>query len=162
MTQTSVASDQAAPEPDVPEYTRPFRCGSLVADAIDEYNEKTEEIQAEREQRAFNLLFKVTEAADCVDEALIYSQNERIFCELDDDDLELEVFIGATPDEDFLTIQDYLGLPNPRIIRSLADLGRALKENKNLASEVIQVFRNAMFDKPGQPGFKHLKPSQGG
>ena len=144
MTQTSATSKQAAPETDVPERARRAHSGSLVSEAMQEYLIKSIEIEAEHEQRASDLLARITDCLGCVEESNVYSQNERVFCELEAENLTLEFFASATPEQDFFLIYDYMGLLNARPIRNIYDLGQALDETSDLAAQVLHSFRQSM------------------
>ena len=158
MTQTSVSSDQAVPETVSPVCTQYIHEGSLVFDALEEYADKSGQRAEVREERALDLLIRVAPFTDCVEESIIYSENERVFCSnLDEDDITLEFFMGATSEQDFFMIYDYRGLPNPRPVRSLYDLGHALTETSKLAAEVLQTFRETLLG----PVPRHVKHSCG-
>jgi hypothetical protein len=142
----AVSSEPSASEIKGPADTRSRQAESLVSEALEEYADQFC-LRAEiREERALELLIRVAPVADCVEESLIYSENERVFCSnLDLDDITLEFFLGATSDQDFFTIHDYRGLPNPRPIRSLYELGQALAETGKLVAAVLQTFRETLL-----------------
>jgi hypothetical protein len=144
MTQTSVPADQKTPETTTPERKQNHFLGSLVSRALEEFCLNSDLVEEKREQRAIDLLTHVAADTDCVDQSVIFSENERVFCDLEDEAFTLEFFMGATPDDDFFAIYDYMGLPNPRPIRSLFDLGCALDETSILAAQVLHSFRNSM------------------
>ena len=144
---TAMPSDQAEPETTISSHAQYLHGGSLICDAMEEYAEKSNDLPQLREDRALDLLIRISKITDCVEESIIYSENERVFCgNLDDDDVTLEFFMGDTPDQDFFTIHDYMGLPNPRPVRSLYDLGHALTETSKLAAEVLQTFRATLME----------------
>jgi hypothetical protein len=116
-----------------------------VSEAMQEYLIKSIEIEAEREQRASDLLARITDCLGCVEESNVYSQNEHVFCELETENLTLEFFADTSPEQDFFLIYDYMGLLNARPIRNMYDLGRALDETSDLAAFVLNSFRKAML-----------------
>ena len=147
MTQTSVSSDQVVPETTAPARSQYLHGDSLVFDALEEYSNKSGHRAEVREKRALDLLIQVASFTDCVEESIIYSENERVFCtNLDEDDMTLEFFMGANSDQDFFMIYAYKGLPNPRPIRSLYDLGQALDETGQMATEVLLAFRKSVLE----------------
>ena len=147
MTQVFVPSDQPVSESVAQAHGHFLSVGALACDAMEEYAEKSSNLPEIREQRAIDLLTRIAKDTDCIEESIIYSENGRVFCgNLDDDEITLEFFMGDTPGQDFFTIHDYMGLPNPRPVRSLYDLGHALTETSKLAAEVLQTFRATLME----------------
>ncbi len=107
---------------------------------------RSSKLAEEREERALNLLTRIAADIGAVEEAVIFCEHERIFCNLDDDDLVLEFLPGSTPNEDFFTIHKFMELPNLRPIRSLFALGQALDETRQLATQILQAFRVTMLE----------------
>jgi hypothetical protein len=143
MTQpfTPPASDQTAPK-----HKRRTLSGVLVTRAAQEFIVRSFKLAEEREERAFNLLSCIAADMGDVEDAVIFCEHERIFCNLDEDDLVLEFLPGSTPQEDFFIIHKFMELPNLRPIRSLYDLGQAIDETGQLATQVLQNFRMTMLE----------------
>jgi hypothetical protein len=135
-----------APNQTAPKHKRRTLSGILVTRAAQEFIVRTSKLAEEREERAFNLLTSIAADMGDVEDAEIFCEDERTFCNLDDDDLVLEFLPGSTPQEDFFIIHNFMGLPNLRPIRSLYDLGQALDETGQLAAEVLQTFRMTMLE----------------
>ena len=143
MTQpfTSTASDQTTPK-----HKRCTLSGVLVTKAAQEFIVRSSKLAEESEERALNLLIRIAEDMGDVEDAVIFCEHERIFCNLDDDDLVLEFLPGSTPQEDFFIVHKFMELPNLRPIRSLFDLGQALDETGQLATQILQAFRVTMLE----------------
>ena len=143
MTQpfTPPISNQTALQP-----KRRTLSGVLVAKAAQEFIVRSSKLAEEREERALNLLIRIAADMGDVEDAVIFCEHERIFCNLNEDDLVLEFLPGSTPNEDFFTIHKFMELPNLRPIRNLYDLGQALNETGQLATQVLQAFRVTMLE----------------
>ena len=138
---TSTASKQMAPK-----HERRTLSGVLVTKAAQEFIVRSSKLAEEREARAFFLLSRIAADMGDVEDAVIFCEHERIFCNLNEDDLVLEFLPGSTPNEDSFTIHKFMELPNLRPIRTLYDLGQALNETGQLATQVLQAFRVTMLE----------------
>ena len=143
MTQPDVAPLPSEAQP--PFTGRYADFDSLILAAFQARQDKSLELEDAQKQRAWNLLERLADGVDCVDDADIYIDNERIFCELQGDDLILEFIMGARPEDDYYLVYEYRHLLSSQPIKSLADLGCVLDELNQLAEHVLQTFRHSVL-----------------
>ena len=129
-----------------PKQKRRTLSGVLVTKAAQEFIMRSSKLAEDGEKRAFKLLSRIAADMGDVEDAVIFCEHQRIFCNLDEDDLVLEFLTGSTPQEDFFIIHKFMELPHLRPIRSLYDLGQALDETGLLATQVLQAFRATMLE----------------